>query len=141
MRGLLPARLILVALAVVAPATTVSAAPDGCRFADGGDAAGSLTVDGQAYLFRFDPPRLGVGQRFSVDVKGCGAAAATLAGVDARMPAHRHGMNYRPRLQAVSATAWRAEGLLLHMPGSWRFLFIFDGPSGRTVAAVDRKVQ
>jgi hypothetical protein len=47
------------------------------------------------------------------------AASDTSVAVDARMPAHNHGMNLQPRVTAVGDGAFRAEGLLFHMPGTW----------------------
>ncbi len=43
--------------------------------------------------------------------------------VDADMPAHRHGLNYRVALRQTGPARYRAEGLVLHMPGRWRLLF------------------
>lgn len=43
---------------------------------------------------------------------------ATVA-VDARMPAHNHGMNLQPRVTSAGAGNFRADGLLFHMPGTW----------------------
>ena len=43
--------------------------------------------------------------------------------IDARMPEHGHGMNYRPSLQARGPGRWRAEGLMLHMAGRWELSF------------------
>ena len=42
--------------------------------------------------------------------------------VDAHMPEHRHGMNYRSTLQPLGGGRWRAEGLLWHMPGRWELV-------------------
>ena len=44
---------------------------------------------------------------------------AELVRVDATMPAHRHGMNYRPSVHNEGAGRWRVEGLLWHMSGLW----------------------
>jgi len=44
---------------------------------------------------------------------------ARLVRVDATMPEHRHGMNYRPSIRALGGGQWRAEGLLWHMGGRW----------------------
>ena len=46
------------------------------------------------------------------------------------MPEHRHGMNYRPVVSARSA-AYRAEGMLFHMPGRWDVTFDVEG-NGRS---------
>ena len=59
-----------------------------------------------------------VGKLFAVVVKVC-PADATLTRVDATMPEHRHGMNYRPSIQQLGPGLWRAEGLMFHMPGLW----------------------
>ncbi len=43
--------------------------------------------------------------------------------VDARMPAHGHGMAYQPRTQRMGTGHWRVDGMLLHMAGSWTLSF------------------
>jgi hypothetical protein len=68
-----------------------------------------------------EPSPLRVGQAFAVLVSLCPAQARLLR-VDAQMPEHRHGMNYRPSLQPLGEGRWRAEGLLWHMPGRWELL-------------------
>lgn len=65
---------------------------------------------------------------FALEIALCDAAtgapaAVALLQVDADMPAHRHGLNYRVALQQTGPGRYRAEGLLLHMPGRWRLLF------------------
>ena len=47
------------------------------------------------------------------------------------MPEHRHGMNYKPTVAPAGSDAWRASGLLLHMPGTWEFVFAVRA-GGRT---------
>jgi hypothetical protein len=59
-----------------------------------------------------------VGHHFVLNVQLC-PVDAVLARVDAVMPEHGHGMNYRPSVTAISDGRWRAEGLLFQMPGSW----------------------
>ncbi len=75
-----------------------------------------------------------VGRHFDIDFAVCGVtprSGATVA-VDADMPAHRHGMNYRTRVEAQPGGVYRAHGLMFHMPGTWRV--IFDVPlEGRTL--------
>ena len=76
-----------------------------------------------------------VGQHFDIDFVVCDVAtprAAPTVVVDADMPAHRHGMNYRTRVEALPGGVFRAHGLMFHMPGTWRV--IFDVPlEGRTL--------
>ena len=79
-----------------------------------------------------------VGQQVVLDIVLCmapSAAPGALPGaapasalpqdlqVDADMPAHRHGMNYRPTVRALGDGRFVADGLLFHMPGRWRLLF------------------
>ena len=63
---------------------------------------------------------IAVGRHFEIDIELCPADAVLLR-VDATMPAHRHGMNYRPSLQHLDDGRWRAKGLMFHMPGHWAF--------------------
>jgi hypothetical protein len=76
-----------------------------------------------------------VGRHFALDVQLCSTGSMSLPTalrVDAEMPAHRHGMNYSATVKALPGLdRWRAEGLMFHMPGRWRFIFdlkTVDGP-------------
>lgn len=93
-----------------------------CTMPAGGFVAGSLAVTPQ-------PAPLPVNAPFALAIAPCGAMPQALA-VDATMPAHRHGMNYRP---AVTKTGdgFRADGLLFHMPGDWEFVFDVTYADGR----------
>ncbi len=70
-----------------------------------------------------------VGQPFSIRVRVCGEGITGVS-VDADMPAHRHGMNYRPQpgpLETLpTGVARHFEGLLFHMPGEWRVRFVVE---------------
>ncbi|MEN9628582.1 MAG: hypothetical protein RJA10_1809 [Pseudomonadota bacterium] len=71
-------------------------------------------------------PAPAVGRHFGIDLVVCpqaGAAMPQALRVDADMPAHRHGMNYRPTVQALGGGRYRVEGLLFHMAGAWRLMF------------------
>lgn len=59
-----------------------------------------------------------VGHHVVLMLRLCPRDAALLR-IDAVMPEHGHGMNYRPSVTAAPAGRWRAEGLLFHMPGTW----------------------
>jgi hypothetical protein len=54
--------------------------------------------------------------------------------VDARMPAHFHGMNRAPKLSRRPDGSYTAEGMLFHMPGHWE-LFFDVSQAGRTERA------
>lgn len=64
------------------------------------------------------PQPIQTGQLFAIEVEVC-PADATLLKVDATMPEHQHGMNYRPSITRLANGHWRAEGLMFHMPGRW----------------------
>jgi hypothetical protein len=78
-----------------------------------------------------DAPAIEVSRHFSLSILVC-PADAELRVVDATMPAHRHGMNYRPSLKPLGGGRWRADGLLFHMAGAWE-LRIELRHSGRSV--------
>lgn len=62
--------------------------------------------------------------------------AIQAARIDARMPEHGHGMNYRAAVDALGDGRFRASGLLLHMPGRWELSFaIGDGANAETLRA------
>jgi hypothetical protein len=74
-----------------------------------------------------------VGQPFALLVLLC-PPDAQLDAIDATMPEHRHGMNYRPSLKALGAGRWRVEGLLWHMSGHWELRFdVQRGGTRRTL--------
>ena len=68
--------------------------------------------------WRAEPGPIAVSRPFALLVTLCPPEARLLR-VDASMPEHRHGMNYRPSLQPLGDGVWRAEGVLWHMPGRW----------------------
>ena len=82
--------------------------------------------------FRPDPAPIAISRHFALDVVVCAKSGMQPTGldVDAHMPAHRHGMNYRPAITAKGGGRYRAEGLLFHMPGSWEFRFDVRIPGG-----------
>ena len=76
--------------------------------------------------YRWEPAPLKVGQFFSAEVIACrtpGAGPLAEIILDAQMPAHGHGMNYRPSAALVAPDHFRFTGLMLHMPGTWRLTF------------------
>jgi hypothetical protein len=91
-----------------------------------------------ALSYRPDPAGLAVDRQFSLIVHVCARTPAEGLNVDAHMPEHRHGMNYKPTIALTAPGAWRADGLLLHMPGKWEFLFgvRVDGKTERLAHAV-----
>lgn len=110
-----------------------AAAAGGCGSALPG---ATKTIDGARYtvVYKIVPEPIKVGTHFAVDFAVCPRAPAdapSAVRIDANMPAHRHGMNYRPVVTARAAELFRAEGLLFHMSGRWDLTFDVDG-GGRT---------
>jgi len=79
-----------------------------------------------------------MGEHFALEIVVC-PATAELTRADAIMPAHRHGMNYRPSIVRHGNGRWRAEGYLFHMSGDWELLF--DVRSGDRSERLRAKVQ
>ncbi len=110
----------------------------------GADLRGAVTAESANYLvaFRTQPPRIAVGKHFSVEFETCvkgDAPAFTGVAVDAFMPEHGHGMNYRAVVKpaagakppnAPTIARYRADGLMFHMPGRWDFYFDVRSASG-----------
>ena len=87
-----------------------------------------VRLESSRFVLVFSKTEPEIGRHFVLDVAACaksGPAPETLK-VDAHMPEHRHGMNYAPSVKKLGPGRWRAEGLLLHMPGKWEFVFEID---------------
>jgi hypothetical protein len=101
--------------------------------------AGAARLEGRRFVASLAslpaPPPLNA--PFAVELSLCArdGSAVPAPRVDAWMPAHRHGMNYRPGVTALAPGRFRAEGLLFHMPGRWEFVVEIGGE--RLTAPVD----
>jgi hypothetical protein len=77
-------------------------------------------------VFAAVPAPVAAGRLFGLDIAVCPRGEAALPAslrIDAMMPEHRHGMNYRPVVVARGPGAYRADGLMFHMPGRWDVVF------------------
>jgi hypothetical protein len=86
-------------------------------------------LESPRYALAYRLPAVAVSRHFTMEVGACaksGAPPQSLK-VDAQMPEHRHGMNYRPEVTRVAPGHWRVEGLMFHMPGRWQLAFELDG--------------
>jgi hypothetical protein len=110
-RSALPAVGAALALLAGAPAALACELPGG--------ASKTLKSASHTVLYRTAP--LKVGEHFSVEFAVCPAPESVR--VDAWMPEHRHGMNYRPTVLGQGAGRYRADGLMLHMAGRWELVF------------------
>ena len=93
-------------------------------------------LESNRFTLSYRHPPLEVAQHFALEIAVCpkpGQPPPESLRVDAHMPEHRHGMNYTPTVTPVGAGRWRAEGLMLHMPGRWEFVF-----EVRAAGSVDR---
>ena len=89
-------------------------------------------LESAAYVlsYRAVPEPIRIGEHFALEYAVCpkaGAAVPATVSADAWMPDHRHGMNYTPAIRPLGKGRFRAEGLLLHMPGRWEFVFRVAG--------------
>jgi hypothetical protein len=127
-----------VAVALALALAVGSAAAADCSAPAGFTPAGRIQSRDTVLLYRTVPPRIEIGKHFAVDAVVCTKAPPRALRVDAQMPAHRHGMNYRARVTPQGDGRYRAEGLLFHMPGEWQFVFDLERPGGteRLTAAV-----
>jgi len=83
-----------------------------------------------ALTYRTLPERIAVGQHFVLELAACskqGKALPERILLDAHMPEHRHGMNYRTKVTPRGAGRYSSEGWLFHMPGRWEFRFDLGG--------------
>lgn len=96
----------------------------------------AISNDGRyrvSYLPNPDP--IPLNEPFSMDVvvslAGSGlqpVAPGTTLSLDARMPAHQHGMNRQPTVRGSGAGNFVVRGMLLHMSGRWELYFdVTDG--------------
>ena len=94
-----------------------------------------LAGEGWQIAWRAAPTPIPVGKHFALDIALCPPAGLALPDtlrVDAMMPEHRHGMNYRPGVSARGPGQFRAEGLMFHMPGRWELVFEWRDAAGAT---------
>lgn len=87
-----------------------------------------LVADSARYriAWRVRPDPILVAEPFALEMSVCakpGASPAEAVQVDATMPEHRHGMNYRPSVIDGPDGRFLAQGMLFHMPGKWRLIF------------------
>lgn len=118
--------LILGLTAALAPAAPSCPAPPGF-------AARERVESREVVVLYRTQPAIEVGRPFAVEAIVCvqPPAEVTAVRVDAHMPEHRHGMNYRASVSARGNGFYVAEGLLFHMPGRWQLLFDVER-GGRT---------
>ncbi|MDP1613680.1 MAG: hypothetical protein Q8M11_21685 [Sulfuritalea sp.] len=86
--------------------------------------------------------RIPMAKHFTLEVQLCdqhGISAARLHKVDATMPEHRHGMNYRPAITPLGGGRFHVEGMMLHMAGHWQLAF--EVQAGKETSILTHDVQ
>ncbi len=89
-------------------------------------------------LFERPSSSIKVSQAFNLKARICpteDGASVIRATVDATMPEHQHGMNYKPKIRLAADPAQQgsgvqllnAQGLVFHMPGKWQIEFLIFG--------------
>jgi hypothetical protein len=121
-----------VVVTVVALGVSAAHAAEPCGAALGPEVSRAESVR-YVVAWRANPSPIAVSRHFALDVVVCpkpGAPPPQSLRVDATMPAHRHGMNYKPAVTALRDGRYRVEGLMFHMPGSWELAFDVVSGSG-----------
>ena len=119
--------LLAIALAGVVPNATATVCGD--------EIDSPRRLEGERYVVAYTtvPAPIVAGEHFAVDFAVCpraGVAPPDSVRVDATMPEHRHGMNYRPEIVASKNGRYRADGLLFHMSGRWDLTFDLTTTAG-----------
>lgn len=112
----------------------------------GSDLQNAVRAESARYVVVYapTPAPIAVSKHFAMDIVVCakpGAPAPQGLRLDAVMPEHNHGMNYKPGVVALGKGRYNADGLMLHMPGRWDFVFDVQtgGASERVTASLALK--
>lgn len=101
------------ALAVGLTASSAAA----CSVPDGARQLNPVSDDAPAAYVAL--PDIVVSEPFGLIIRTCAPGTIFL---DADMPAHRHGMNYRPDVTQLFPGTLEASNMVFHMPGTWRLM-------------------
>jgi YtkA-like len=133
-------KIVTLAVLMLAPAHAWACTPT----LEGKAGAPGKMLNSKTYnlVFRTLPEKIVIGKHFAVELAYCAkdnAPAAASVRVDAHMPEHRHGMNYKTVVTSIGGGHYRAEGLMFHMPGRWEYIFELraaDGAPERLTASM-----
>jgi hypothetical protein len=89
---------------------------------------GGRQIESVRYVitYRARPAPIAVSRHFALEFAVCakdGKIMPDNVRVDAHMPEHRHGMNYKASVRAEGGGRYTAQGMLFHMPGRWELIF------------------
>ena len=131
--------LVALALGVITSAAQAACPPDAT---DGAVLKAGELVLAYRPVLAGKPGRIPMAKHFALEVQMCdkaGVSVARLQKVDATMPEHRHGMNYRPLITPLGGGRFRVEGMMLHMAGHWQL--VFEIQSGKEATRLTDDVQ
>lgn len=131
MRGFLPGTILAASLI----AGLIAAGParaDHCPKDTFAALPEQLKDGGTAVAYKTKPAKIEVGKPFSIEVVACVDGEKRMAPsrirVDAGMPMHGHGMNYKPSERKIGPGHSSFDGMVFHMPGHWQITFdVFEG--------------
>lgn len=115
--------LAALALGVITSAAQAACPPDAT---DGAVLKAGELVLAYRPILAGKPSRIPMAKHFALEVQLCdkaGVSTARLQKVDATMPEHKHGMNYRPQITPLGDGRFRVEGMMFHMAGHWQLAF------------------
>jgi hypothetical protein len=127
-------------------AAAILVASAGCEPSAPSGKSRQVTSNGGGYTVTFEPTPNPIPMnevfdlRFTVAPKS-GSTQGLTVQVDARMPAHGHGMNRVPKLTAQPDGSTKAEGMLFHMPGHWELYFDITQAGKTERAQVDVELK
>ena len=123
-------------------ALPASAGTAGAQCPPGPEAGSRIAAEDIVLAWRAVPEPITVGRHFALDVTLCGTNGTKgidLLKVDATMPEHRHGMNYRAQARRLGDGRYRVEGMMFHMAGRWEM--VFEVKSARSVLRMTQDVR
>ena len=110
---------LIAGLALLAASTAIAEA---CSIPDGWTQMQVEASQPSTIALKLPPAPIRIGEPFAVDILVCADQQPGSGGIklDATMPAHKHGMNYKPEIQPVADNIYRGSGMFFHMPGEWQ---------------------
>ena len=132
-----------VAFVVALGAALAAGAAQACDIPAGFAPLGRVESANVVVAYRPVPAPITLGKHFALETIVCtkAGAAPKSVRVDAQMPEHRHGMNYKAKVVAQGDGRYRADGMLFHMPGRWQFVFDVETGKGRERLVHDYMLQ
>ena len=128
---------LFASIALLAAATANAAA---CTIPDGWTIMQVEQAQSSTIALKLPPTPVKIAKRFSIDILVCADPQPDIGNIrlDATMPAHKHGMNYRPEIKEIADNMYRGSGMFFHMPGEWQISvdLLIDGESRRFLLKV-----